>query len=65
VGTPKPDAVLTMDLSEIKGEEHHFIEVGNEICFYLSFPLDVVVVNLILLGTSMMQLETQQNSLWQ
>ena len=28
-------------------------------------PLDVVVANLILVGTSMIQLEKQQNSLWQ
>ena len=39
MSTPKPDAVLTIDLSEIKGEEHRFIDVGSEICFYLSFTI--------------------------
>ena len=37
--TPRPDAVLNIDLSEIKGEEHRFIDVGNEICFFSSVAI--------------------------
>ena len=40
VSTQKTDAVSTIDLIGIKGEEDRFIAVGNEICFYSSFAIE-------------------------
>ena len=40
VSTQKADAVSTIDLIGIKGEEHRFIDVRNEICFYSSFAIE-------------------------
>ena len=39
VSTQKTDAVSTIDLIGVDGEEHRFIDVGNEICFYSSFAI--------------------------
>ena len=35
----KPEIVTGIDLSEVEGEEYRFIDVGNEICFYMSFTI--------------------------
>ena len=40
VSTQKTDAVSTIDLIGIKGEEDRFIDVRNEICFYSSFAIE-------------------------
>ena len=39
VGTQKTDAVSTIDLGVVDGEERRLIDVGNEICFYFCFVI--------------------------